>query len=53
MYMAEGGAEVEPMGARPHLFATLLATAIGAVLLGIFPSSAYELARASFEPLLR
>ncbi len=48
MYMAEGGAEIEAPSTRPHLVTALLLAAVGTVLLGVFPSWAYELARQSF-----
>jgi len=51
MYMAEGGAEIDAPSTRPHLVTALLFAAAGTVLLGVFPSSAYELARQSFLAL--
>lgn len=51
MYMTEGGAEVMPTSKRPYLFAALLATLVGTVLVGLFPSALLELARASFASL--
>jgi NADH-quinone oxidoreductase subunit N len=51
MYMAEGTTVLDALGSRPYLFACLLITATGTVLVGVFPSSAYELARASFASL--
>ncbi len=51
MYMVEGGAEIEMPSSRPYLFATLLLTTAGTVVLGIFPSALFELARQSFLAL--
>ena len=51
MYMSEGGADVVPPSSRPYLFATLLFTLAGTVLLGIFPSSLFEVARQAFLAL--
>ncbi len=51
MYMTEGGAEVVAPSSRPYLFATLLLTVTGTVLLGLFPSSLFEVARQSFLAL--
>ncbi len=51
MYMAEGGAEVETAAARPYLFATLVAALAGTLLLGLFPTPWFELARRSVESL--
>jgi NADH-quinone oxidoreductase subunit N len=51
MYMTEGPKEIPALSERPHLFATLLVTATGTVLLGIFPSWAFDLARAAFQSL--
>jgi len=47
MYMTEGALEIPVLSDRPYLVATLLLTATGTVLLGLFPSSLYELARQS------
>jgi len=51
MYMLEGGVEVEQPSTRPYLFATLLFTIAGTVMLGVFPSAIFELARQSFLAL--
>jgi NADH-quinone oxidoreductase subunit N len=51
MYMTEGGAEVAATSSRPYLFATLLLTVTGTVLLGIFPSGLFEVARQAFLAL--
>ncbi|HVO23032.1 MAG TPA: NADH-quinone oxidoreductase subunit N [Candidatus Margulisiibacteriota bacterium] len=51
MYMTEGTTEVAAPSSRPYLFATLLLTVTGTVLLGLFPSSLFEVARQSFLAL--
>jgi NADH-quinone oxidoreductase subunit N len=51
MYMNEGQVEVPVPTSRPYLFATMLLTAAGTVLLGVFPSSAFEIARQAFLSL--
>jgi NADH-quinone oxidoreductase subunit N len=51
MYMAEGATVIDPPSTRPYLVACLLIAAVGTVLFGVFPSSAYELARQSFASL--
>jgi len=51
MYMNEGQADVPVPTSRPYLFATMLLTVIGTVLLGVFPSSAFEIARQAFLSL--
>jgi NADH-quinone oxidoreductase subunit N len=51
MYMTEGPTEVTPPSSRPYLFAALIATLAGTVLVGLFPSPLLELARASFGSL--
>ena len=51
MYMTEGTVEVTAPSSRPYLFATLLLTVTGTVLLGLFPSSLFEVARQSFLAL--
>jgi len=51
MYMAEGTTLLDSPSSRPYLFACLLIAAAGTVLVGVFPSSAYELARQSFAAL--
>jgi NADH-quinone oxidoreductase subunit N len=51
MYMTEGGKEIPLLSERPHLFATLLVTTTATVLLGLFPSWAFDLARAAFQSL--
>ncbi len=51
MYMSEGNREVEILTHRPHLLATLLITSAGTILLGLFPSWAFDLARSAFQSL--
>ncbi len=51
MYMTEGDREVQGVARRPYLFVTLLISSAGTVLLGIFPSWAFELARSAFLSL--
>jgi NADH-quinone oxidoreductase subunit N len=51
MYMTEGAGEVPALSHRPHIFAVLLITASGTVLLGIFPGWAFDLARSAFSSL--
>ena len=51
MYMTEGTVQVTAPSSRPYLFATLLLTVTGTVLLGLFPSSLFEVARQSFLAL--
>ncbi len=51
MYMTEGPTEVTPTSRRPYLFAALVATLAGTILVGIFPAPLLELARASFASL--
>jgi NADH-quinone oxidoreductase subunit N len=51
MYMVEGSKEVASLAERPHLLASLVITAAGTVLLGIFPAWAFELARSAFQSL--
>jgi len=51
MYMSEGGTEVAHPSSRPYLFATLLLAVLGTVLIGLFPSGLFELARQSFQAL--
>jgi NADH-quinone oxidoreductase subunit N len=51
MYMSEAVHEVPALDGRPYVLATLLFTAAGTVLLGIFPSWAFELARSAFQSL--
>lgn len=51
MYMSEGGAEVTAPSSRPYLFATLVLTIAGTVLVGLFPSGLFEIARRSFQAL--
>jgi NADH-quinone oxidoreductase subunit N len=51
MYMTEGTTEVAAPSSRPYLFATLLLTIAGTILLGLFPSSLFEVARQSFLAL--
>lgn len=51
MYMTEGAGEAPALSHRPHLFATLLITASGTILLGIFPGWAFNLAHSAFLSL--
>jgi len=51
MYMTEGTTEITAPSSRPYLFVTLLLTSTGTVLLGLFPSSLFEVARQSFLAL--
>jgi NADH-quinone oxidoreductase subunit N len=51
MYMVEGSPEVVRPSSRPYLFATLLLTVAGTVVLGLFPSALFEIARQSFLAL--
>ena len=51
MYMTEGTTEVTAPSSRPYLFATLLLTITATILLGLFPSSLFEVARQSFLAL--
>jgi NADH-quinone oxidoreductase subunit N len=51
MYMTEGSADVPSPTTRPYLFATMLVTVIGVILLGVFPAKAFELARQAFLSL--
>jgi hypothetical protein len=52
MYMVEGDTQFAPPSTRPYLFATLLMTVAGTILVGLLPSSLMELARQSFLSLL-
>jgi NADH-quinone oxidoreductase subunit N len=51
MYMTEGVLEIPVLSSRPYLVATLLLTITGTILLGLFPSPLFELARQSFLAL--
>ncbi|MBI1818417.1 MAG: NADH-quinone oxidoreductase subunit N [Deltaproteobacteria bacterium] len=51
MYMTEGSADVPSPTTRPYLLATMLVTVIATILLGVFPSGAYEFARQAFLSL--
>jgi NADH-quinone oxidoreductase subunit N len=51
MYMLEGVLEIPVPSSRPYLFATLLLTIAGTILLGLFPGPLFELARQSFQAL--
>jgi NADH-quinone oxidoreductase subunit N len=48
MYMLEGVLEIPVPSSRPYLFATLLLTIAGTILVGLFPGPLFELARQSF-----
>jgi len=52
MYMSEGEVQVWPTSERPYLFATLVLTIAGTVLLGLFPSGVFEAARRSVLGLM-
>jgi NADH-quinone oxidoreductase subunit N len=51
MYMTEGAGDTPTLSHRPHLFAALLITASGTILLGIFPGWAFDLAQSAFSSL--
>ena len=51
MYMTEGTLEIPSPTTRPYLFATVLLTLAGTILVGLFPSSLFEIARQSFLAL--
>jgi NADH-quinone oxidoreductase subunit N len=51
MYMVEGALDVPSPSTRPYLFATLLVTLAGTIIIGLFPSSLFEIARQSFLAL--
>ena len=51
MYMVEGVLEIPVPSSRPYLFATLLLTIAGTILVGLFPAPLFELARQSFLAL--
>jgi NADH-quinone oxidoreductase subunit N len=51
MYMVEGDRQIQGLDHRPHLYATLLITTGGTIVLGIFPSWAFELAKSAFRSL--
>jgi NADH-quinone oxidoreductase subunit N len=51
MYMGEGTRDVQGVAHRPYLLATLLVTVTGTVLLGLFPSWAFDLARSAMLSL--
>ncbi|MGD0947373.1 MAG: NADH-quinone oxidoreductase subunit N [Candidatus Binatia bacterium] len=51
MYMVEGVLEIPVPSSRPYLFATLLLTIAGTILVGLFPGPLFELARQSFLAL--
>ncbi len=48
MYMVEGVLEIPDPSSRPYLFATLLLTVAGTILIGLFPARLFDLARLSF-----
>lgn len=52
MYMLEGVLEIPRPSSRPYLFATLLLTITGTILIGLFPAPLFELARQSFRALM-
>jgi len=52
MFMTEGAADVPGLEHRPYLFATILITTTGTIVLGIFPSWAFELALSAFHSLV-
>ncbi len=51
MYMSEVELQVLPAAERPYLLATLVVAISGTLLLGLFPSALFELARRSFLAL--
>lgn len=51
MYMVDGGKEIPALAERPYIFATLLITVSGTILLGIFPSWAFQIALSAFRAL--
>ncbi len=51
MYMTEGGVEIVRPSSRPYLFATLVLAALSTVMIGLFPTGLFELARQSFLSL--
>ncbi len=51
MYMREGDTIIELPSLRPALVAVILVTAIGTVLMGVFPGASMSLARESFLSL--
>jgi len=51
MYMAEGEGEIQGVNNRPYLAATLLASAAGTVLLGLFPGWLHALASSALQSL--
>jgi NADH-quinone oxidoreductase subunit N len=51
MYMTEGTLEIPVLSSRPYLVAALVVTIAGTILLGLFPSPLFELARQSFRAL--
>ena len=51
MYMVEGVLDIPRPSSRPYLFATLLLTVAGTILIGLFPAPLFELARQSFVAL--
>jgi NADH-quinone oxidoreductase subunit N len=51
MYMVEGVLEIPVPSSRPYLFATILLTIAGTILVGLFPGPLFELARQSFQAL--
>ncbi|MEO8601101.1 MAG: NADH-quinone oxidoreductase subunit N [bacterium] len=51
MYMGENPREVQGLTQRPYLTATLLFTAFATIVLGIFPSWAFDLARSAVQSL--
>ncbi len=52
MYMTPGSSSAAGLADRPCLLATVLLTLVGTIALGIFPSWAYELARAAYRSLV-
>jgi NADH-quinone oxidoreductase subunit N len=51
MFMAEGSGEIQGVANRPYLTATLLISTVGTIVLGLFPSWAFELARSAYQSL--
>ncbi len=51
MFMSEGAKDIQGTAQRPYLTATIAASAIATVFLGIFPSWAFDLASDAFASL--
>jgi NADH-quinone oxidoreductase subunit N len=51
MYMAEGGRPVPAPGTRPWLLATIVATTVATLWIGVLPAGPMEVARSAFASL--